>query len=110
MEETGSMKPTSILLALVVVLGFVNEARAQYSISYEHDYTIHLSDSCSIGINDVYAESERIDTRVYFGPFGSIGVPFTATQGLIGFCCVLATLMVLLTVLSVRWKRKRAAV
>jgi hypothetical protein len=108
------MKAASLLLALVVVLGFVSEAGAigQPIGEVEHDYTIELNDVQWIGFEDGGYLTIRPDGRqrfsyVWLGPLGRYSVPFTATQGLVGFCIILATLIFVPVVLSVR-RRKRA--
>jgi hypothetical protein len=104
------MKAASILLALVVVLGFVSEARAtSYGFVFrEHSYTIGSGENC-VGFADGFyglSKKERW-SRIYLGRFGSREVHFSATQGLIGFCIILATLIIVPVVLTVRWKKKR---
>jgi hypothetical protein len=48
-----------------------------------------------------------LGTQLLLGPLGNLKVPFTATQGLVGFCCIVATLITLPVVLTMRWKRKQ---
>ena len=115
------MKTASILPALVVVLGFVSEAGAEV-VSTTRDYSIKIGDQW-FGFADqwvnpvpqfpfakddgrVYRYEDGLFTTMYLGPFGSRTVPFTATQGLVGFCCILATLIILPVVLTVRWKKR----
>jgi hypothetical protein len=47
--------------------------------------------------------SMRLGRTIYASPF-----PFTATQSVIGFWLILATLIFLPVVLTLRWKKKRA--
>jgi hypothetical protein len=107
------VRPASILLALVVVLGFVSEVRANMYEEYviNHDYTITIG-SVQMGFIDGVTIDRRYrpDKRMYWSRAG-IGksfydVPFTATQGLIGFCLILATLIIVPVVLTVRWRRR----
>src|SRR5689334_18059355 len=106
------MRPASILLALAVVLGFVSEAEAYIFPPPTHDYTVTIG-SNEIGFQDwvgqnVFGETGSVLCQVRLGPLGIHQVPFTATQGLIGFCLILAMLIIVPAVLTVRWKRKRA--
>jgi hypothetical protein len=102
------VRTASILLALIVVLGFVNEAGAWERIVSENRYTISIA-----GHETGFMDQHTYDTegRYYWsaiclGPFGSHQVPFTAAQGLIGFCLILATLIIVPAVLTVRWRRR----
>lgn len=88
------MRPIPILLALVVVLGFVSEAGAD-------DYIVTVGDQ-DFGIYD-----SPCGNVVAIGPW-QMGVPFTATQGLIGFCAIAVGLVALVTLLTFRWKRRAA--
>jgi hypothetical protein len=108
------MRTASILLLLVLVLGLVSEAGAYGGRRVETDYTFSMGEhqfgfwggreySCIPDSDPPPRWSE-----VMLGPLGTHEVPFTATQGLIGFCCILATLIILPVVLTVRWKKKRA--
>jgi hypothetical protein len=47
-------------------------------------------------------------TELYLGPFGKYKVPYTATQGLVGFCVIVVGMLALVTVGTMLWKRKRA--
>jgi hypothetical protein len=117
-ETSSTMKIASILLALVVGLGFVREAGAAYSI--ESDYSLILGHH-RFGFIGYIGHADLIDSKthvtnvshevnyitfIYLGPFGKHEVPFTATQGLVGFCCILATLIIVPAVLTVRWRRR----
>jgi hypothetical protein len=103
------MKAASILLALVFVLGFSSKAGASGIVAYsEHNYTFKVGEQ-TLGFADYYSDmAQRQVSNVYLGTFGTHEVLFTATQGLIGFCCILATLIILPALLTVRWKKKRA--
>jgi hypothetical protein len=98
------MKTAAIVLALVIVLGFVRETTAA-------DCSIRVGGRL-FGIVD---ETDPFSppntpitvTQVYVGPLGDFEVPFTATKGLFGFCVIAIGLVALVTVVSVRWKRKR---
>jgi hypothetical protein len=97
-------------MALVVVLGFVSEAGAMASVSVEHDFSFQLAGQ-TFGFADgtlVGSTHSRPYSWLHLGPFGFGNVPFTATQGLVGFCVIAALLVIVPAVLTVRWKRKRA--
>jgi hypothetical protein len=116
------MRPTPILLTLAIGLGFVHEAGAEsgegqhhsvYLPPYQtppptltHDYTLHISGHL-FGIKE-WQVNGRPYTALYVGPFADFEVPFTATQGLVGFFLVLTILILLPAVLTVRRKRQRA--
>jgi hypothetical protein len=102
------MKATSLLLALAIVLGFVSEAGAFSS-------WIYCNRSIEIGTHRFgFADWSPGSgppptppwTMIYAGPFGEWQVPFSATQGLVGFCILGVGMVALLTSLNVRWKRK----
>lgn len=101
------MRSASILLALVVVLGFVSEAGAE-----KYDYIVTVAGS-RFGFEDLthYSRGEMLGqySVMRVGPFGSHEVPFTATQGLVGFCLIGVAVIALLVVATVRWKRKSSA-
>jgi hypothetical protein len=103
------MRTASILLALVVVLGFLREAGA-YSTSdrFYPDYTVQIGEY-RIGFRD-HRHGDTLNFSVVdLGPFGEYHkVPFTATQGLAGFCFIVAMLIIVPVALTVRWKRKGA--
>jgi hypothetical protein len=96
----------------VVVLGFVSDAEA-VTLYPSHDYTIEIGDY-KFGFEDyegwISSDPDFNSRSIYLGPLGHHKVPFTATHGLIGFCFVLAVLVIVPVVFSVRWKKKRAAV
>jgi hypothetical protein len=115
--QTNTMKlRLSILTTLIVVLGFVREAgAAEYQFCWRQQY---------YGIADVLFEyCEKIDvngnfanptgqfemiTVIQFGPYYYAHAPFTATQGFVGFCLIVAAFIALLIALSVRWKKKQS--
>jgi hypothetical protein len=101
------MRTTSILLALVVVLGFVSEAGA--AVVAEHDFTVTIGGK-PFGFRDCHytalLEGLRVQSVLCLGPFGYHEIPFTATQGLVGFCMIVVGMLALVTVGTVRWKRK----
>lgn len=107
------MKAASILLALVAVLGFCREAGARDFFRFpevccRRNVTVG---PYSFGFVD-YGLTETDPkpwTVMYACPLGSHSVPFTATQGLIGFIVILVMLISLPIVLTVRWKKKRVA-
>jgi hypothetical protein len=99
----------SILLALVVVLACCREAGAvgQPIGEVEHDFTIELNDCQWIGFEDgtyltIRPDGQQHFSYVWLGPLGRYSVPFTATQGLFGFCLILAMLIIVPAVLTVR--------
>jgi hypothetical protein len=100
------MRTASILLVLVVVLGFVREAGA-FDRHPTIDYTFCIG-SERFGFME-WIERVTFDRYcvVFVGPLGARQVPFTAIQGLIGSCLIVLTLIVLLATFTVRWKRKR---
>ncbi len=103
------MRIVLTLLMLMVALS-ASEAAAQ-EIRPVHDYTVTLA-GARLGISDLdVSESigERgmeVVTRLYFGPFGSKQVPFTATQGLVGFGVIALILIASLVAFVLRWKRR----
>jgi hypothetical protein len=103
------MRTASILLALVVVLGFVREAGAltEYD-TMSGSFCVEIGGE-TFGFADwlVLPTNEYIGTTAHLGPFGSQIVPFTAIQGLIGLNMILALLVIVPAVLTVRWKRKQ---
>jgi hypothetical protein len=116
-KETASpmklQQTTLILPALVVLLGFINEAGANINLSTENDlvvtighYDFGFSDCVWFNANN---RSSGRYTNAFLGPLGNHRVPFTATQGLVGFCVILALLITLPAMLAVRWKKKRLA-
>src|SRR5262245_31788961 len=104
------MKAASILLAFVVVLGFVSEAEAKEPLYRVECYTVSIGEY-SFGFieSGMVVRPRWRSTTMCLGPLGSHEDPFTATQGLVGFCVILATLIIIPAVLTVRSKRKRAA-
>jgi hypothetical protein len=107
------MRTASIVLALVVVLGFAREAGAEYKSYTTHDYSACLA-GYSFGFTDGhayvngYGRLEQPWQKIHLGPFGSHNVPFTATQGLVGFCIIIVGLIALPVMVTLRWKKKRA--
>lgn len=79
----------------------------QASADYDHDYSVTIGNT-TWGFVDWYS-GDRCVSWICAGPFGPHHVPFTATQGLVGFGAIVVGLVALVAVLSVRWKRKRAA-
>jgi hypothetical protein len=106
------MRPIPILLALVVVLGFVSEAEA-FASYINRDRSIEVG-KYRFGFSDWSPGSHGGSpySVMHAGPFGEWQVSFTATQGVFYFrlCAAgMVTLLALLTVLTFRWKRKRVA-
>jgi hypothetical protein len=105
------MRPVPILLALAVVLCFVSESRAGIDLPVRN-YTAKIAGHTFGFIDwppyDSPAGRERSYTTMYAGPLGKHDVPFTATQGLVGFCVLVVGMVALVTLFTFRWKRKRA--
>jgi hypothetical protein len=113
------MKSASMPLALAVLLGLAHESGAmevdsgfRHTAYFAHNYTVTIGKS-SFGIVDAYETTatpgigKYVFTSLCFGSHGC-EVPFTATQGLIGFGVILGTLIALPIVFTVRWKKKHA--
>jgi hypothetical protein len=103
------MRIASILQALVVVLGFVNEAGA-FNAWINCNRSVEVG-GYRFGFADWSAgdwEPSTPWTMMYAGPIGEWSVPFSATQGLVGFCLIVLTLIALLATFTMRWKRKWA--
>jgi hypothetical protein len=99
------MRLIPILLALVVVLGFVSQAGAEVITS--PNYTIVVG-KYVFGIADFRKDDQLLATSIFFGKGRPLDVPFSATQGLVGFCVIVVGMVALVMVGTVRWKRKRA--
>jgi hypothetical protein len=98
------MRTASILLALVV-LGFASQSSAA-------KYTFRAGEQ-SFGFYDwkIMGDVDKPLVRgsaLTLGPLGNYDTPFTATQGFVGFCLILALSIIVPTVLTVRWKRRAA--
>jgi hypothetical protein len=106
------MRTASILLALVVVLGFVREATAFTEEPYIcRDYSVVVREH-RLGFADWACvtpdwKSTRVWSCLHCGRLGDFKIPFTATQGFVGFCVIVVALIALAVVLTVRWKRKQ---
>jgi hypothetical protein len=100
------MKAASILLALVIVLGFVSEAGASKTRK-DTDYTVEVFGRL-VGFQDLKSGDDEWG-MIWLGPLGGYDILCTATQGLVGFCCILATLVIVPVVLTVRLKKKKAS-
>jgi hypothetical protein len=109
------MRTASILLALVVVLNFVRDAGAfAPNFVAEQDHTIvvggqTLGFRTGTWVGDIDFNTfvhPRTATYAYLGPLGSHNVPFTATQGLVGFCVIVAGVIALAMVFTVLWRRR----
>jgi hypothetical protein len=101
------MRPASILLAMVVGLCIVSESQAQTDNETLHDFTFTVAGN-SFGFMDgldhlMYATTW---STICLGPLGTYNSPLTAIQGLVGFCLIVMTLIALLVVATVRWKKK----
>src|SRR5262245_24479956 len=104
------MRATSILLAMIVVLS----AREAFAVTYHTnpDLTYRVSFfGMTFGFN--HLEPVIPDpliapyTLMSVRPLGHYEVPFTTKQGLVGIFLILATLIIVSVVLTVRWKKKR---
>ena len=107
------MKTASRLLALVVVLGFCREVGAYSRTTTIHNYTVSIAGN-RFGFEDgtTYWSGDgvtNIYSYIHIGPLGFRNSSFTANQGLIGFCCILAVLIALPIVVLVTWRKKRVA-
>jgi hypothetical protein len=105
------MRTASILLTLVVVLGWARDASALTELETKHDYTFRVG-QFTIGFSDGHAcgmgGAEWDWSYIHVGPVGKRLVPFTATQGLVGFCLIVLTLIALMSAFAARWKRRAA--
>jgi hypothetical protein len=109
-NRIGFMKAASILLALVVVLGIAREAGADLMQSVHNTYVISIGEQ-RFGFEDgdwIGWGTQGNWSSIYLGPLGPHRNPFTATQGLVGFCVIVAMLVIVPAVLTVRWKRRAA--
>jgi hypothetical protein len=105
----GGVKTTSILLALLMVLGIVSEAGAESgNICVEHNFLLEFGGQVFGFLDSTHYSGAPPQYRsvLHFGPLGSREVPFTAVQGLVGFGCILATLVTLSALFTVRWQRE----
>ena len=109
------MRAAAKLMALVMVLAAREAGAADYSICWqEHYFGIVDADFDEYGSidangNPITQGLSREGTAVLLGPLGFYEVPFTATQGLVGFIVILIALIVLpIAVLATR-RKKRAA-
>jgi hypothetical protein len=120
------MRTASIHLALIVVLGFARGMEAQQrgsSTDVPNDITLTTTPYADIPTVPTYSYTVTIGRQLfgfqqwadgakarpyaYFGPLGHFSVPFTATQGLVGFCVFLVLLVIVPVVLKLRWKRRQ---
>jgi hypothetical protein len=85
------MRVASILLALVLMMGVVREARA-WNMQYGDDFTI-ITEDHAIGIGDHYIDGEYFWTEVYARPLGYFKVLFKAKHGLFGLCVIITALV-----------------
>jgi hypothetical protein len=106
------MRTASTLLALVIVLGFVSKIVAgglTVTKSYQIDIrgqVFGFCDSETRSLKNQIVPSWQ-GTIMFAGPLGQFNVPFTSTQGLVGFYVLVAMLVTLAVVLTFRWKKKR---
>jgi hypothetical protein len=113
-ETSSRMKLRfAILLALFVVPAFASEACAgplhyvQKNLSFEiFDQRFGLVEHYDHPVTGPFGTGETW-TNLYFGPLLFYNVPFSATQGLVGCCVILAVLITLPAVLTLRWRKKR---
>jgi hypothetical protein len=93
------MRTASLLLALVVVLGWASKAAAQ--VGKTRDYSVAIGNQ-EFGL----IELEGVYCLVLLGPFPSIYLPFRATPVLIAFGLMVVALIALVTVATMRWRKK----
>lgn len=104
------MRHASILLTLVVMLGKAREAGAcPPNIVENHSVIIgdYAFGFCDVEVS-VPGTVYGAWTQMCCGPLGDYAVPFTATQGLVGFIVIVAVLFIVPIVVVVGWKWKRA--
>jgi hypothetical protein len=106
------MRHAAFLTALVVLLGFAREAGAYSYDQTKHDYTVTVfgnrfgfEDGTSYWSGNGGTGNWSV---IHLGPLGFRNFSFTATQGFAGCCVTVVGLIVLVTVSTVRL-RKRAA-
>jgi hypothetical protein len=93
---------------LAVVLGFASNAEAQDIECPEDNYTIRIGEQ-QFGFCQWVFDEHNNFCVAHAGPFGEFKVPFTATQGVIGFCLIVAMLVIVPACFTVRWKKKQVA-
>jgi hypothetical protein len=95
------------VLCAVLVAWWLDHRELRREIGPNPNYTITLGEQ-RFGIRDMGSRmfDEYWETRVFLGPLGNYKVPFSATVGLVGFCCILATLIIVPVVLTLRWKKR----
>jgi hypothetical protein len=106
-----AMRPLSILMAIVAVLGFVSEAGAR-DIAPNRDFTVDVGGKPLGFIDWRYTnllEGPQLHSLICLGPFGNHEVPFPAIVGFVGFCLLAVGMLALVTAATFRCKRKRAA-
>lgn len=102
-----------MLLAWVVVLTAREAAAADYSICCQERFfgivDVEFDEYGSIDTNGnpITPGISHDGTAVLLGPLGNYEVPFTATQGLIGFIIILAALLVLPIAVLSTWRKKQ---
>src|SRR5688572_7557330 len=103
------MRTASILLALVVVLGFVSEANA-LGRWISCNRVIEINEERYGFIDWALSDDGREGyTMMYAGPIGRCSVPFSANVGLLGIVLIVVGMLALVTAGTFRWQRKRAA-
>ncbi len=106
------MRTASKLLAMVVVLC----ASEAFAVAYYTNPNLTYRASfygMTFGFNHLepaipgprYAPY----TLMSVGPLGNYEVPFTTTQGMIGFCVILAMMILLPVAATIRWRKKWVA-
>jgi hypothetical protein len=96
------------MLALVFVLGFAREAAAiEVAKNDQRVYSFHIG-KYRFGFVEWVDEgtSQPTATLLSLGPFGNRISPFTVAQGRVGFCLIVAMLIIVPAVLAARWKRR----
>jgi hypothetical protein len=93
------MRTASILLALVLVMGWAAEAAAQ--VGRTRDYTVTIG-SQQFGLEEI----EGSYCLLLFGPLAPIYVPYRATPILIVFGLIVVALIALIAIATMRWRRR----
>lgn len=94
------MRTASIVLALVLVLGWAAEAAAQVGMTRDYSVTIGNQQFGLIELEGIYC-------LVLLGPLPPIHIPYRATPVLIVFFLIIV-LIALIAIVTVR-RRRRAA-
>jgi hypothetical protein len=114
-ERKGRVSPSLrivLIIAALVVLNSRTRCAADTWITNEHHYTVGFRgerfgfvDGCLYVDGD--PPQEHYFSLIDLGPAGTHSVPFTAAQGFIGCILLIAILIMLSLVFTVRWHRNR---